>query len=75
MEEEKNILLDFKELEYISSAGLRSVLIAAKKAKELQGKFALACLAKMVKDVFDLSGFSSIIQIYPDIPSACAELI
>jgi len=71
---EKHLVIDLVDLEYISSAGLRSILIAAKKVKDNQGRFALASLTQMVKDVFDMSGFSTIIQIYPDSPSACADI-
>nr|NJM04891.1 STAS domain-containing protein [Desulfobacula sp.] len=73
-EAEKHLVIDFSNLEYISSAGLRSILIAAKKVRENQGNFALASLTQMVQDVFVMSGFSTIIRIYPDIPSACAGL-
>ena len=73
-EAEKHLVIDFSGLEYISSAGLRSVLMAAKKVKENQGSLALASLTPMVKDVFDMSGFSAIIRIYPDSPSACADM-
>ena len=71
---EKHLVIDLSELEYISSAGLRSILIAAKKVKANQGRFALSSLTQMVREVFDMSGFSTIIQIYPDNPSACADI-
>jgi anti-anti-sigma factor len=73
-ETEKHLVIDFSNLEYISSAGLRSILMVAKKVKENQGSLALASLTQMVKDVFEMSGFGAIIRIYPDSPSACADI-
>lgn len=58
------IVLNFKELEYISSAGLRSVLAAGKKIRGLNGKLALCQLNGMVKDVFEISGFANMLQVF-----------
>ncbi|RKN84807.1 STAS domain-containing protein [Paenibacillus ginsengarvi] len=56
-------VFDLSQLEYVSSAGLRSFLLAAKKIKTIQGKLALAHLNQNVKEVFDMSGFSAIFTI------------
>lgn len=63
-EENLPLLIDFGELEYISSAGLRSILIISKnlKAKGLQVYFAR--LQGNVKEVFNISGFGSIFKIF-----------
>ncbi|MDF2721051.1 MAG: anti-sigma factor antagonist [Paenibacillus sp.] len=50
-------------LEYVSSAGLRSLLLAAKKVKAVQGRLALAQMNANVKEVFDMSGFSAIFTV------------
>lgn len=60
----KDIALDFSAMEYISSAGLRVLLMAAKKAGKLGGKVVLSGLSANVKEVFDISGFSNIFNIY-----------
>lgn len=70
---EINILLDFKELEYISSAGLRSVLSAAKQLKAGGGKMIFAELQGSVKDVFKISGFGSIFKIYDTVGEALTQ--
>lgn len=57
------ILLDFNNLDYISSAGLRVVLMGAKKTKASGGKIVLCALKEHVKEVFDIAGFSSILSI------------
>jgi stage II sporulation protein AA (anti-sigma F factor antagonist) len=70
----KNLLINLTDLDYISSAGLRSILTAAKKVQESQGELALSSPTEMVKEVLDMSGFSAIINIYPDCVSACAQM-
>lgn len=67
-------LFDLAGLEYVSSAGLRVFLLAAKKLKASGGKLALAHLSANVKEVFDMSGFSSIFAIYASEADALAAL-
>lgn len=50
-------------MDYISSAGLRVLLMAAKKTAKLKGKVVLAALCANVKEVFDIAGFTSIFTI------------
>ncbi|MEN6623265.1 MAG: STAS domain-containing protein [Smithella sp.] len=61
---ENNFLLDFSGLEYISSAGLRSILSTAKQLKPKGGNVIFFGLKGPVKDVFKISGFGTIFQIY-----------
>ena len=58
------LLLDLSGLEYISSAGLRILLVAAKKSRQQSCAIALCSLNSKVREVFDLSGFSSIFTIF-----------
>ena len=60
---EKNIVFDFTSMDYISSAGLRVLLMAARKTAKLGGKVVLAALCDNVKEVFDIAGFTSIFTI------------
>ena len=57
------ILFDFGELEYISSAGLRVILMAIKDLRTKNGKVVLCALNEYVQEVFDVSNFASIIPI------------
>jgi len=68
----KVLVLDLSELTYISSAGLRSVLSVAKKFKASGGKVLICGLTKMVKDVFQISGFSGIFPIFDSREAALA---
>lgn len=63
-ENQTKVLVECRELEYISSAGLRVLLTAAKQFKKISGEIALAGLNQNVKQVFEISGFTSIFTIY-----------
>ena len=69
-----NFVIDLTELDYISSSGLRSVLTTAKKLKGKNGQILLASLQAVVKEVFEISGFSTIIPIYESVEEAMAAL-
>jgi anti-anti-sigma factor len=68
------LLLDFSELLYISSAGLRVVLLAAKRMKTTNGRLVLCSLNSQIAEVFKISGFDAIIDIHPSPDSAMARL-
>ncbi|MCC7275922.1 MAG: STAS domain-containing protein [Alphaproteobacteria bacterium] len=57
------LLLDMAELDYVSSAGLRVVLAAAKQSTAANGRFIVCELRPQVRQVFELSGFTRIITI------------
>jgi anti-anti-sigma factor len=60
--------LDFRSLDYISSAGLRAVLTVGKRLQAKGGQLALANLDGMVKQVFEFSGFLSLFSVRTDAP-------
>jgi anti-anti-sigma factor len=57
------VLLDLGQLEYISSAGFRILLLAAKRADEKGSRFVLCGLSAKVKQFFDLGGFLDLFMI------------
>ena len=71
---ERAIIIDFSELDYVSSGGLRSIIYNLKKLKEINGKLILCSLKDIVKEVFDISGLSTIIPIYDSRESALTEM-
>jgi anti-sigma B factor antagonist len=62
---ERHLVLDFSELNYISSSGLRVLLMAAKRVKAVNGKLALVSLTRQNKVVFEIAGFSPVFTVYP----------
>jgi anti-sigma B factor antagonist len=58
----KNLILDFKRLEYISSAGLRVLLGAQKKMKKI-GSMKVIKVCEEVMEVFEMTGFADILTI------------
>lgn len=68
------MVVDFLRVQFISSAGLRVLLLAAKKVKPYGGKILLCDMSKDVREVFDISGFSSIFEIHDKVASAIASI-
>ncbi|HBL73663.1 MAG: hypothetical protein A2W90_14255 [Bacteroidetes bacterium GWF2_42_66] len=66
----KQIYLDCNGLNYISSSGLRIFLTVQKKMMAVGGKLKLFAMQPAIKEIFDISGFSSIFSIYPDMDAA-----
>ncbi len=57
-----SLIFDMKELEYISSAGLR-VLLSAQKTMNRQGKMKVVNVCELVNEVFEITGFTDILTI------------
>ena len=57
-----DLTLDFEELEYVSSAGLR-VIIKAQKLMNAAGKMKLIHVNESVMEIFEITGFTSILTI------------
>jgi anti-sigma B factor antagonist len=58
------LVIDLRQVDYVSSAGLRVILMAAKAARSGAKRLVLAGLTPQVQEVFDISGFSSILEIH-----------
>jgi anti-sigma B factor antagonist len=64
------LVADFAAVAYTSSAGLRALLGALKEARQHGGDFRLAGVRPAVLRVLELSGFTSILKYFPDVPGA-----
>lgn len=69
----KRLVLDFSTLDYISSAGLRMVLVVAKRIKQEGGLLVLCAMQPHVREVFDISGFLAILNVEPTRAAALAR--
>jgi anti-anti-sigma factor len=71
-----SLLIDFSRVSYISSAGLRVILIAAKAMAAKGGRLALCALGPQVAEVFSLSEFGTLpnLSVHPSREAAHAAL-
>jgi anti-anti-sigma factor len=70
----EKLVVNFSNLEYISSAGLRGVLMLAKTAKMKKTNLVFAGMQHMVADMFRISGFASILQTTANVSEAVQKL-
>ncbi len=64
------LVLDLAGLDYVSSAGLRVFLSAAKKFKTAGGRATFVALPAPVREVFELSGFLTVLDVRADVTAA-----
>lgn len=60
----KKIVINFDKLDFITSAGLRVFLAASKRIKSEEGDIRICNLNETVQEVFDISGFSTILNVF-----------
>ena len=65
-----SIVLDLSGLEYVSSAGLRCFMLAARQAKVQHGRIVVAALQSMVSEIFEISHFNLVFQVFPTVREA-----
>jgi anti-sigma B factor antagonist len=70
----QRMVLDLSELEYVSSAGLRCFMLAAKQAGNRGSKIVLASLRPVVAEIFQISRFDMLFEIFPSVREALAAL-
>lgn len=68
------LIVNCEQLEYISSAGLRVLLASAKQFQKNHSRISLTALNANVKQVFEISGFTSIFHIYPTVDEAMKDV-
>ncbi len=70
--DENRIVLDFSGVDYISSVGLRVLMLAAKQAKTQGGTVVVAGLHSVVKEIFEISRFNLVFQCFDSARDALA---
>ena len=68
------LVLDFGGVDYVSSIGLRALMLAAKQVKAQQGRIAIAALTPVVAEVFHISRFNLVFSVFESVETAAAEL-
>ena len=66
------LIVDMSGVDYISSVGLRALMVAAKQAEAQAGRIAVAALSPMVREVFEISRFDMVFRVYGSLDEALA---
>jgi len=72
--EQDAIVLDMARVDYISSVGLRVLMMASRQVKNQQGRIVIAGLAPLVREVFEISRFNLVFDAYEDVDAALSAL-
>ena len=68
------LVIDFAGVDYISSVGLRVLMLAAKSARTRKARLAAVALQPIVAEVFAISRFDSVFEVFPTVRDALAAL-
>lgn len=68
------LLLDFSNVEYISSMGLRVLMVAARQMRASQAAFAVAALRPEVEEIFEIARFRFVVDVHPSVRAALVAL-
>lgn len=71
---QRGVVLDLSRLEYVSSAGLRCFVLAAKQAKAQGGRIVIAAMQPVVAEIFHISRFNLVFDIFSSVRDALAAL-
>ena len=69
-----SVVLDFSDVAYISSAGLRVLMIAAKEARTCGGKIAIAALQPVVSEIYQIARFDKVLPCHASVDDAIKAL-
>ncbi len=68
------LVLDLSKVPYIASVGLRALMIASKQAKAQGGTLVVAALHPVVKEIFEISRFTLVVNTFPSVRDALAAI-
>ncbi|MBI3160939.1 MAG: STAS domain-containing protein [Chloroflexi bacterium] len=68
-----DVVADFSNVEFMSSAGLRAILASVKEARAAGGDFRLACPQPAIDKLLKMAGFHNIVKIFPTVQDALAS--
>jgi len=67
------LVLDFARVDYISSVGLRVLMVAAKQMRAQQARLSVAALQSVVAEIFTISRFDKVLTVYVTLDDAMAQ--
>lgn len=68
------LVVDFSGVSYISSVGLRALMLAQRQAEAQEGRLGVAALTPVVKEVFEISRFNLVLKVFDSVEAAAAAL-
>lgn len=68
------LVLDFSRVSYISSMGLRVLLVAAKQMRACNARIAIAALQPVVSEIFAIARFNHVLEVFPDVRTALGHV-
>jgi len=68
------LILDFTKVDYISSVGLRVLMLAAKQIREQGGTIVVAALQPVVREIFEISRFNLVFRCFGSVRDALSEV-
>ena len=68
------LLLDFARVEYISSMGLRVLMVAAKQIRGRGMRIGVTDLRPVVKEIFDIARFNHVTEVFPSVRTALEQI-
>ena len=71
---EPRLVVDFAGVDFVSSAGLRAVLVVLKRVKAANGRLAFCSVQAPVREVLDIAGFTAMLDLHPTQAEAVAAL-
>lgn len=67
-----NLIIDFRNVDYMTSVGLRVLMMAAKEAESIAVKVLVTGMNKTMREIFHISGFENVFVIHESLDSALA---
>lgn len=68
------LVLDFSGVDYISSVGLRVLMVTSKSMRARRSRIAIAALKPVVAEIFTISRFDAVLDVYPTVADALAAI-
>ena len=69
-----SVVLDLSAVDYVSSVGLRVVMMAAKHLRARKARIAVVSLQPVVREIFEIARFNHVVELYPSMRDALREL-
>lgn len=68
------IIIDMSGVDYVSSVGLRILMVASRQVKNQKGRIVIAGLTPLVREVFDISRFNLVFDLFDDVEAAATAI-